>query len=211
MAMRFGKLNLIGNQRGSGGVGVYWDNKAKVEAILASITADLGSADDRRAIRSMAQSFMRQEVKTVTERTLVPTLKMSASRSRMKIAKHMSIRAKADRFVFVQIGGTNPTGLKGFRSYIGSKRSKGKITAGRRGATSRTYRTTLAWGSEFGPWPDSRALRRDGTRGAPKNVYGVPRNMSGYWVQPAVKIAMPKIRTEYAAALERVLVKYARG
>lgn len=215
MAFRWGKLLAGGTGGGGvkssgGGVGIVWENAALVNDLLNKITQDVADADARRVIRSTASSRLRQEVKTVTDKALVPTLKMSATQSRTKIAKHMSIRSKADRFVFVQIGSVNPTGLKGFRPYIGSKRSKGKITAGKRGATSRTYRTTLAWGSEFGPWPNARAPKADGTRGAPKNVYAVPRRQSGYWVQPGVKITMPKIRTEYQAALARVLDLYTR-
>ena len=212
MAFRWGKLLAggTGGGRSSGGVGVVWENAALVNDLLNKITQDVADADAKRVIRSTASSRLRQEVKTVTDKTLVPTLKMSATQSKTKIAKHMSIRSKADRFVFVQIGSVNPTGLKGFRSYVGSKRAKGVIMGGKRGATSRTYRTTLAWGSEFGPWPNARAAKRDGTRGAPKNVYAVPRRNAGYWVQPGVKIAMPKIRTEYQAALARVLTLYSR-
>lgn len=200
MAIRIGKLLESGSGRSSGGFQASWQNVSLVESALKKITNDIAANDARTAVRSIASSHLRKEVKKIAEDEVVPALHRSAAASPTRIAKHMSIRAKADRFVSVQIGGANPKGLVGFKPYIGASRAEGRtITAGKRAKTSRTYRTTLAWGSEFGPHPESKV-----------NHYGLPRSEKGYWVQPGVNSVMDRVRDKYADALQDMIDKFSR-
>lgn len=205
MAKRIGKLLYSGRGRSSGGFSASWQNLDLVNDMLSRIADDIRDADSRRIVRSASNSRLRQKTKVVAERLLVPALEASARRSPTKIAKHMSIKAKADRFVTVQIGGANPKGLRGFKAYIGTSRAQKKSITWRnantgRAKSSRTYRTTLAWGSEFGPHPKSKV-----------NHYAVSRNEGGYWVQPGANAAMPQIREAYKVAIEEVVNEMRRG
>jgi hypothetical protein len=129
-------------------------------------------------------------------------------------------RPKRDRVIAVQVGGVNPP-LSGFRRGVGIKRAGGRVGGGtrqmngsvRRDATSRTFRTTLAWGSEFGPLGG----RRQPTRGnnvpaSAVNHYKVPRRYpKGYWVLPAVEDVRVKARDQFRAAVDQIINKYTRA
>ena len=143
---------------------------------------------------------------------LVPQMKRTARSAPVPIARAMAetARAKSDRLIMVQVGGVNPP-LRGFKRGVGVKRAKGRTGGNMRDATSRTYRTTLAWGSEFGPKGGRRQPSRgENTPRGPVNHYKVPRNERGYWVLPAVEDVMVKAQDRWDDALQAVVDKYIR-
>jgi hypothetical protein len=69
-----------------------------------------------------------------------------------------------------------------------------------RDATSRNYRTSMAWGSEYGPFPE-----------ADVNNYGVPRRApAGYWVTPGITNAIPSVTSEYEEYLNQLITTRSR-
>lgn len=154
--------------------------------------------DTGLTLRRKANSEMRKAAKTIAEDILIPQIKLAARSSpRSDFARAMAetARAKSDRQVTVRVGAVNPP-LSGFKRGIGAKKSKGTYGGGR-DRSSNNYRTTLAWGSEFGPYP-----------GAPVNHYGKPRNNAGYYVLPAVTNSIPKAKKEYIKAARDILRRY---
>lgn len=188
--------------RSTGGVFVTFENLERVNAILEEVEDTL---------RKTANGAMREGAKEIANTVVIPQLKRAARSSPIRISRAMAdtARAKSDRVVMVQIGGVNPA-LAGFRRGVGEGRAAGRTTSTGRASTSRTWRTTLAWGSELGPWPDGRAPRKDGKRGAPVNHYRAPRKESGYWVQPGTQNAIPAAHKAYAALIESIITRFSR-
>jgi hypothetical protein len=202
MGFNFGSSAAFSKgSRNGGGTTVNFQNAALVNQILQEVEDTL---------RKTANGEMRAGAKDIASTIVIPQLKRSARSSPIKIARAMAetARPKSDRVVMVQIGGVNPP-LEGFKRGVGSKRSKGSTSTGR-DRSSRTYRTTLAWGSEFGPWPGGRAVKKDGSRGAPVNHYRVPRNSGGYWVIPGITSAIPAATRSYAQLIESVITRFSR-
>lgn len=192
---KFGSFNFGGQNRSSGGVSVTWENAALVSAILNEIEDGL---------KTTANKEMRKGTVKIAKETLIPALKMSAWGSGVPIAPAMAatMRAKSDRVVTVRVGGVNPK-LSGFKTGVGDARAnKGsKANLGGRLATSRNYRTTLAWGSELGPGSTAHG-----------NHYAVGRNTKGYWVQPGVDApgTLSSVKTAYTALLNSIIDRYSR-
>jgi hypothetical protein len=188
--------------RSTGGVFVTFENLDRVNAILAEVEDSL---------KKTASGEMRAGAKDIANQIVIPQLKRAARSSPIRMSRALAetARAKSDRVVMVQIGGVNPP-LEGFRRGVGEGRAQGKKTSTGRVSTSRTWRTTLAWGSELGPWPGGRAPRADGSRGAPVNHYRAARNESGYWVQPGTQNAIPAAHKAYAVLIESIITKYSR-
>lgn len=179
-----------GRGRGSGGY-VTWQNARLVSDILNEIEDGLKYETNRE---------LRQKSKDIAARILIPQLKRAARSSRAPLARAFAetARAKADRVIVVQIGGVNPP-LEGFRRGRGVERATTRTRSGR-DATSRNYRTSMAWGSEYGPFP-----------GADVNNYGVPRqDPAGYWVSPGITNAIPAVTAEYEQFLENLIVTRSR-
>lgn len=130
-------------------------------------------------LRKPANAELRSASKDIAARHLIPALEVSAAASDMKMAAAWTPTAKSDRMVTVNIGGRRPR-LSGLK--------KGE---------SRRVIGGLAWGSEYGPYP-----------GADVNTYGHPRKSAGYWVTRAVERVLPKAKSEYEKALERIFRKY---
>lgn len=150
-------------------------------------------------LRRMANSEMRKAAKAIANEVLIPQIHRAARSSpHPDFARAMAntARAKSDRYVTVAVGAVNPA-LSGFKRGVGAKKAKGTYGGGRDRA-SNNYRTTLAWGSEFGPYP-----------GAEINHYGKPRNEAGYYVLPAVANSLPKARDRWISAIRDILRRYA--
>lgn len=187
----FAGFDFGGSFRGSGGMYVTWQNGERVGAIMAEIEDGL---------KYQANKDLRQAAKAIARDVVIPQLKRAARSSPVPIARAMAetARPKADRIVTVQIGGVNPP-LSGFKRGVGSKRA-GKPKGGRLyGPTSRDYRTTLAWGSEFGPFP-----------GAKVNHYKVSRREGGYWVHQGTQNAIPEAVRIYSDFLEELFLTRSR-
>ena len=144
---------------------------------------------------------LRRYTRILANDTLIPGLKKGAAASGVPIAPAMAdtIRAKADRIVTVRVGAVNPK-LSGFRSGVGSKKA-GQLATRKGGSSksSQSYRTTLAWGSDKGPYP-----------GAGHNHYAVGRSNS-HWVLPT--LAGPlfnEVKDKYTAYLNAMILKYSR-
>lgn len=177
---------FAGSNRGGAGVFVTFQNAELVSDILNEIEDGLKSQTNRE---------MRQAAKEIARDVVIPQLKRSARSSPMKIARAFAetARPKADRIVTVQIGGVNPP-LEGFRRGRGVKRAKSLTTTGR-DATSRNYRTSMAWGSEYGPFPGARV-----------NNYGQPRREpGGYWVTQGIASSIPEATRRYEAHLSELV------
>lgn len=142
---------------------------------------------------------LRQESKAIAQQVVIPQLKRAARSSRAPLARAFAetARAKADRVIVVQIGGVNPP-LSGFKRGRGEKRATSKTHTGR-DATSKNYRTSMAWGSEFGPFPWHDV-----------NNYGVPRNEAGYWVHQGITNAIPDAVRRYDAYLQNLILTRSR-
>jgi hypothetical protein len=182
---------FAGRGRGSGAY-VTWQNVDLIKAILGEIEDGLKYETNRE---------LRQKTKDIATRIVIPQLKRAARSSRAPLARAFAetARAKADRVIVVQIGGVNPP-LENFRRGRGVERATTKTRSGR-DATSRNYRTSMAWGSEYGPFP-----------GADVNNYGVPRlTGAGYWVTPGITNAIPGALKEYNAYLEQLLTTRGRN
>lgn len=155
-----------------------------------------------KTLRKPFSKELRKAAKEIASKHLIPEIKhYAAATPHATFAKRMAdtARAKSDRWVVVQIGGVNPK-LSGFKRGVGAKKAGGtpsntKLKGGRL-ATSQNYRTTLAWGSERGPYP-----------GTQRNVYGVPRKKS-YYVLKAVQEVGPDAQGEYNQVLDELFDKY---
>jgi hypothetical protein len=179
-----------GRGRGSGAY-VTWQNAQLVSDILNEIEDGLKYETNRE---------LRQKSKDIATRILIPQLKRAARSSPAPLARAFAetARAKADRVIVVQIGGVNPP-LQGFRRGRGVVRATTRTRSGR-DATSRNYRTSMAWGSEYGPFP-----------GADVNNYAVPRrDPVGYWVSPGITNSIPAVTAEYEAFLEQLVTTRSR-
>lgn len=178
--------------RDSGGFNVTFQNVGLVRDILN---------ETENSLKRTANGEMRAGAKQIAQERLIPALRMSAYSSGVPIAPRLAdtMRVKSDRVISVQVGGKNPK-LSGFKRYVGAKRATGSRRSGR-DASSRSDRTTLAWGSEFGPHPKSTA-----------NRYAVPRNNRGYWVQPGVNApgTLDSVKQAYAQLLDSIIRKYSR-
>lgn len=155
-------------------------------------------AELENGLRVQANKEMRDAAQNIA-RSLIPSIQAMAAMSPNPIAPALAAtaRAKRDRMVMVQIGGVNPK-LSGFKRGVGIKRmsptTRSRLKGGR-DATSRNYRTTLAWASEMGPYP-----------GSAFNRFRVPRRESGYYVQPAINASMDRAIKEYSDAIERIIL-----
>jgi hypothetical protein len=190
-----GGIGGVGGGRGGGGFTATWQNVELINRILGEVEEGLNTTANRE---------MRQGSKKIAQDVLIPALTMSAYSSGVPIAPAMAatMRAKSDRVVTVAVGQVNPK-LSGFKSGVGAARAKkGKAgLKGGRAATSRNYRTTLAWGSELGPYP-----------GASHNHYATGRNERGHWVQPGVRApgTLAAVKDAYADLLNQIIAKYSR-
>jgi hypothetical protein len=180
---------------GNSGFQVSVINIREVQARFAEIEAGFRKAANGEA-RDGAQSIARQIV--------IPELKMSAAHApnaRFATRFASTAVAKRDRAVVVKIPGKNPV-LSGLQTGIGkAKVGDRKIRTRKRGvfrsATTSNVITGLAWGSEMGPWKSAKV-----------NHYGVPRKTTGYWVQPAIIRARPKVYRAWIEVFNDILVKY---
>lgn len=203
--------------RDSGGFVAEWTGIEEVQRKMGLIADGWtwnDAGDDLVPRKTAANRELRGAAKDIAKDILIPQMKRTARSSPVKIARAMSetARAKSDRIIAVQVGGVNPP-LSGFRRGVGVKRAKGRTGGAGRDATSRTYRTTLAWGSEFGPLGGRRQPSgNSGVPSRPVNHYKVARNYPrGYWVLPAVQDVMVKAAARYREALDDVVAKYTQG
>lgn len=174
------------SQGRSSGAYVTWQNAGLIHAILDQIEDGLKYETNRE---------IRQKSKEIATRIVIPQLKRAARSSPAPLARAFAetARARADRIIVVQVGGVNPP-LEGFRRGRGVERATTRTRSGR-DATSRNYRTSMAWGSEYGPFP-----------GADVNNYGVERREpAGYWVTPGITNAIPAVVKEYEDYLRELL------
>lgn len=194
------QTNTYGGRR-NGSMYVSVENLKEVTRLLDQIA---------REDLNPAKRDLRQGTKDIANNYLIPALTMSAFSSGVPIAPAMAgtMRTRTDRFVTVRVGAVNPKGLRGFRAGVGNRRADARreamLLAGRKprgSGTSQSYRTTLAWGSERGPYDT------DGT-----NHYAVPQNKRGYWVQPGVNAhgTLGAVRQAYMNLLDRILRDYGR-
>ncbi len=199
MAYNFNSALGLSKTGRKSGVAVTFQNGALVTAIMGEIEDGL-KKEAARELRDASQDIARQ--------VLIPQLKRSARSSPMKIARAFAETAVArrDRIVLVQIGGSAPA-LSGFKRGVGKKKIQAKQAAGLGGrtasgrdATSANYAASMAWGSEYGPWPWTDV-----------NNYGQRRREpEGYWVTKAVASAMPEATRRYSKAIEAMLVRYGK-
>ena len=212
-----GWFDFTQSGRGTGGFNVSWYGADGLQEALSGIADGLVWTDkgDLIPARLSANREMRAAAKSIAEDLLIPQMKRTARSAPVPIARAMAetARAKSDRLIMVQVGGVNPP-LSGFRRGIGTKRRKSGAagrTSGRREATSRTFRTTLAWGSEFGPKGGrAKPSRGPNTPAGAVNHYKVQRNERGYWVIPAVEDVQVRAVERWEQALESVIDRYIR-
>ena len=172
-----------------GGFYVTWQNIDLITSILSEVEDSL---------RKQETKELRASAKQIAKDVVIPALKRSAAASPVPIAPAFAdtARPKSDRVVMVQIGGVNPK-LSGFKSHVGTRRAKkgaGSLKGGRE-ATSKNYRTTLAWGSELGPYPGSK-----------HNHYAVGRSTS-WWVRAGTQEAIPGALERYEYALSKIIAR----
>lgn len=217
MMAKFTPLGTFGGRgRSSGGFAVQWYGADEVQRRMAAIADGLTwneKGTDLVPRKTAANRELRAAAKGIAQDLLIPQMKRTARSSPVPIARAMAetARAKSDRVIAVQVGGVNPA-LSGFKRGKGVKRAAGRQARSGRDATSRTYRTTLAWGSEFGPKGGrAKPSRGDNVPGGPVNHYKVPRKETGYWVLPAVQDVMKKAADRYRMAIDDVIAKYTGG
>lgn len=217
MARWVGRSVFTQSGRDSGGFNVEWNGVGYVQEQMAKIADGLvwnRDGTDLEPRRTAANRELRTAAGVIAKDVLIPQMKRTARSSPVPIARAMAetARPKRDRVIAVQVGGVNPP-LSGFKRGRGVKRANGRTGGRGRDATSRTYRTTLAWGSEFGPLGG----RRQPSRGSnvptgSVNHYKVPRRYPrGYWVLPAVEDVRVKARDQFRTAVEQVVNKYTRA
>ena len=208
------RLSMPGRNTG-GGFAVDWYGADALQETLDMISKDLLVWDDNGNLlpaRRTANSEMRKAAKKIAQDMLIPQMKRTARSAPVPIARAMAetARAKSDRVIAVQVGAVNPP-LSGFKRGIGAKRAKGRTGGRMRDASSRTFRTTLAWGSEFGPLGGRRQPTRGNNIPAREvNHYKVARNERGYWVLPAVENVMARAQDAWDDALNAIMDKYTR-
>lgn len=217
MARSVGRSFFSQSGRDSGGFNVEWDGVQYVQIKMAKIADGLTwnvDGTDLVPSRTAANKELRDAAGEIAKDLLIPQMKRTARVAKPKIARAMAetARVKRDRLIAVQVGGVNPP-LRGFKRGVGSKRAKGRSGGKGRDATSRTYRTTLAWGSEFGPLGGRR--QPSGASRAPSgpvNHYKVPRIYPrGYWVLPAVEDVRVKAWQRFKRAVDEVVDYHTRG
>ena len=213
---RAGWADMRASGRGSGGFGVSWYGADGLQEALGRFADELVWDDNGGLVprRLAANREMRAAAQAIGRDLLIPQMKRTARSSPTKIARAMAetARAKSDRLIMVQVGGVNPA-LSGFRRGVGVKRANGRSSSSGRDASSRTFRTTLAWGSEFGPAGGRRQPSRgDNIPARPVNHYRVPRlnpdGGRGYWVLPAVENVMVKAQDRWEDALNAIVDRY---
>lgn len=147
-----------------------------------------------------ATGALRRYTRALANNTLIPALKEGAAASGVPIAPAMAdtARSRTDRIVTVRIGAVNPK-LSGFRRGVGEKKAASlALRKGGHSKSSQSYRTTLAWGSDKGPYP-----------GADVNHYAVGRSNRGHWVLPTLGgPVFGEIRDKYREFLNALLRKY---
>jgi hypothetical protein len=173
-----------------GGRNVSISNLVEVRAALSEIQDDYLKETSKN---------LRRYTRILANDTLIPGLKRGAAASGVPIAPAMAdtARAKADRIVTVRIGAVNPK-LSGFRPGVGAKKA-GQLATRKGGHTksSQSYRTTLAWGSDRGPYP-----------GATVNHYAVGQSKS-HWVLPTLTGPLfNEVKDKYTAYLKAMTLKY---
>ena len=180
-----------GGPRGTSGLRVSVDNLATLRAAMSEI---------ERGMKTPANKFMREASYDIAEKILAPELRKSAAASPMIMSRRFAetINPRRDRLVTVQIGGRYAQ-LSGLKRGVGNKKAEGGSSYGSRLRTTRNYNTTLAWGSEFGPYP-----------GASINRYGVPRNNRGYWVLPAIRNVLDETKKRWNDAIQEMARRYSR-
>jgi hypothetical protein len=184
-----GDLN-IGETNRKTGVSVTFQNVDLVRTIL-------GEVED--GLRNPANKYLRDASQEIAQQVVIPQLKRAARSSPMKMARAFADTAVArrDRIVLVQIGGKAPA-LEGFKRGVGIGKVGERKTMGGRSATSKNAAAGLAWGSEYGPWPDAKV-----------NNYGQPRrDPGGYWVTQGVTNAVPEATRRYSQAIEHLIARY---
>lgn len=217
MARQVGRSFLSQAGRDSGGFNVEWDGVKYVQIKMARIADGLTWNKDGTDLvpsRTVANRELRDAAGEIARDLLIPQMKRTARSSPVPIARAMAetARAKRDRLIAVQVGGVNPP-LSGFKRGVGAKRAKGRTGGAGRDASSRTYRTTLAWGSEFGPKGGRQLSMKGGAFGPPRpiNHYKVPRNERGYWVLPAVEDIRVKAWQRFKRAVDEIVDYHTRG
>lgn len=174
---------------------------AEVRRLLARIA---------REDLNVANRELRQGTKRIANDVLIPALKMSARASGVPIAPKMAdtLRTRTDRFIHVRVGAVNPK-LSGFKKGQGTQKIRRR---GNAAASSQGYRTTLAWGSELGPWPGGRALKKNGKPGKRVNYYGVQRSKS-HWVASGANApgTWRSVKAAYQNLLNQILRDYGEG
>jgi hypothetical protein len=203
--------------RDSGGFNVEFDGVAYVQMKMARIGDGLTwnrDGTDLIPSRTAANRELRDAAGEIARDLLIPQMKRTARSAPVPIARAMAetARVKRDRVIAVQVGGVNPP-LSGFRRGVGVKRAQGRTGGKMRRPTSRTFRTTLAWGSEFGPLGGRRQPSRgNNVPGGPVNHYKVARNYPrGYWVLPAVEDIRSKALQRFKRAVDEVVDYHTRG
>jgi hypothetical protein len=179
---------------GNGGVTVTFQNLQLIRDIMAEIEDGL---------RKEANAELRAASKKIAKDIVIPQLKRAARSSPMKIAKAFADTAvaRSDRVVMVQVGGRQPA-ISGFTRGVSKKKAEagGKKTRSGRLATSQNYAASMAWGSNYGPYP-----------GADVNNYGQPRrDPGGYWINQGIDSSIPAAVKEYEKALNKIIDKYSR-
>ena len=206
----------IGNSgRNSGGFAVTWYGADGLQDALTGMGKELVWNDNGDLIprKLAANREIRAAAKSIGEDLLIPMMRRTARSSPTPQARAMAetARAKSDRLIMVQVGGVNPP-LSGFKRGIGTGRRKlGGAGRGRSGreSTSRTWRTTLAWGSEFGPKGGRhKPSGRSGSPSGPVNHYKAARNERGYWVLPAVENIMTRAQDRWDDAVTTIINRY---
>lgn len=156
---------------------------------------------------NVARRELRQGTKKIANEVLIPALKMSARASGVPIAPKMAdtMRTRTDRIINVRVGAVNPK-LSGFKKGRGTQNMRRR---GNAAASSQGYRTTLAWGSERGPWPGGYAVKKDGSKGAPVNHYAVGRSRS-HWVASGAQApgTWQSLKRAYQNLLNQILRDY---
>ncbi len=176
-----------------------------------------GLAEVKRVLRliaredlNVANRELRQGTKRIANDVLIPALKQSARASGVPIAPAMAdtMRTRTDRIINVRVGAVNPK-LSGFKKGRGTQKRRRR---GNAAASSQGYRTTLAWGSERGPWPNGRAVKKNGKPGKRVNHYKVGRSRS-HWVASGANApgTWQSIRRAYQDLLTQILRDYGEG
>lgn len=217
MARKVGRSFLSQSGRDSGGFNVEWDGVNYVQMKMNRITDGLTwnkNGTDLVPSRMAANAELRDAAGEIAKDLLIPQMRRTARSAPVPIARAMAetARVKRDRVIAVQVGGVNPP-LSGFKRGVGGKRANGRTGGAGRDATSRTFRTTLAWGSEFGPLGGRRRPSRGSNVPAgPVNHYKVARNYPrGYWVLPAVEDVRVKAVQRFKRAVDEIVDYHTRG